>query len=424
MTNARSDAVEVTTLGSGVVVVTERMADVRSVTTGVWVDVGSRDETDTEAGSSHFLEHLAFKGTATRSARDIAETVDSMGGDMNAYTTKEYTAFHVRTLDEDAAEGLAILCDIVGAPSLRSDEVASEQRVILEEINMRADEPDELMHELLHEARFPGHPLGRDIAGSAATVSAMSADTIRAFHIRTYVPGCVVVACAGLIDHEQVVAQVEATLALPVGPGRLDRCPPTVESERLRVGESDTEQIHLGLALGGLDRFHPDRYALGVVDHVLGGGMSSRLFQEIREERGLAYSVYSYRSPYADAGFMGIGLGTAPGHLLEVLDLVHKELERLCADGLTDDEISRAKRSIRGGSAMALEDTGSRMARIGRSQLLMGTVPTLDEVLALTEAVTREDCARVVEACLALPRTLAMVGPVEANLLVGHPVLG
>jgi len=424
MTNARSDAVRVTTLGSGVVVVTERMADVRSVTTGVWVDVGSRDETDAEAGSSHFLEHLAFKGTATRSARDIAETVDSMGGDMNAYTTKEYTAFHIRTLDEDAAEGLAILCDIVGAPSLRPDEVASEQRVILEEINMRADEPDELMHELLHEARFPEHPLGRDIAGNAETVSAMSADTIRAFHNRTYVPGCVVVACAGLIDHEQVVAQVQATLTLPVGTGRLDRSAPVVKSERLRVGESDTEQIHLALALGGLDRFHPDRFALGVVDHVLGGGMSSRLFQEIREARGLAYSVYSYRSPYADAGFLGIGLGTAPSHLLEVLDLVHKELERLRADGLTDDEISRAKRSIRGGSAMALEDTGSRMARIGRSQLLMGTVPTLDEVLALTEAVTLEDCARVVEACLALPRTMAMVGPVEATSLDGHPVLG
>ena len=424
MNSTRSDAVRVTTLGSGVVVVTERMPDVRSVTTGVWIDVGSRDEDDSEAGASLFLEHLAFKGTATRSAREIAETVDAMGGDMNAYTTKEYTAFHIRTLDEDAAEGLAILCDIVGAPSLRPDEVASEQRVILEEINMRADEPDELMHELLHEALYPGHPLGRDIAGSADTVSTMSAGTIRAFHQRTYVPGCVVVASAGQVDHDLVVAQVEGAMLLPDGVGRSARIGPGSPAERLRIGESDTEQVHLGLALGGVDRYHPLRFALGVVDHVLGGGMSSRLFQEIREARGLAYSVYSYRSPFADTGFTGVGLGTAPGHLLEVLDLVHKELERLRADGLTADEMLRAKRSIRGSSAMALEDTGSRMARIGRTQLLMGYVPTLDEVLALTEAVTLEDCAQVVELCLDQPRTLAMVGPVDADLLDGHPVLG
>ena len=424
MTTTRSDAVRVTTLGSGVVVVTERMADVRSVTTGVWVDVGSRDEADHEAGSSHFMEHLAFKGTATRTARGIAEAVDAMGGDMNAFTTKEYTAFHIRTLDEDAAEGLAILCDIVCAPALRPDEVASEKRVILEEINMRADEPDELVHELLHEARFPGHPLGRDIAGSHDTVSAMDADTIRAFHQRTYVPGSVVVASAGMVDHQAVVSYVEEHFHLPAEGGRGIRSAPAGEPQRLLVGESDTEQIHLALGLGGLDRSDPDRFALGVVDHVLGGGLSSRLFQEIRESRGLAYSVYSYRSPFADAGFMGIGLGTAPKHLEEVLGLLQIELERLRADGLHEDELVRAKKSIRGGSAMALEDTGSRMGRIGRTQLLHGHVPTLDDILSQTEAVTAADCARAIERVLAEPRSLALVGPVDATLLDGHPILG
>ncbi len=415
-----NELINTTVLSDGVIVVTEEMTGVRSVTMGVWIDVGSRDETPVQAGASHFLEHLAFKGTASLTAREIAESVDAMGGDMNAFTTKEYTAYHLRSLDDDAHEGLALLCDIVSSPAFRSDEVASEQRVILEEIAMRADEPDELCHELLHAARFPNHPLGRDIAGSVETVSKMTPALIREFHQSTYGPHSVVVAAAGSLRHNDVVKLVADHLQLPTDSGRVDRVGPTAIPVGLTASHDDTEQVHVALGLSGYSRSHGDRHAWGVVDHVLGGGLSSRLFQEIREARGLAYSVYSYRSPYEDTGFTGISFGTAPEHLDEVLDLVGVELERLRRDGVTDDELARCKRSLRGGTAMAMEDTGSRMSRLGRGQLLMGEVVSLDEVLARTDAVTKQDCHRVVEHILSGPRSLSVVGPVD---FAGHSIL-
>jgi predicted Zn-dependent peptidase len=415
-----NELIRTTVLDDGLIVVTEEMTGVRSVTMGVWVDVGSRDETPKQAGASHFLEHLAFKGTASLTAREIAERVDAMGGDMNAFTTKEYTAYHLRSLDEDSSEGLSLLCDIVSSPAFREDEVASEQRVILEEIAMRADEPDELCHELLHAARFPQHSLGRDIAGSVETVSAMTPSLISEFHKSTYGPHSMVVAAAGSLRHEDVVKLVADHLQLPADSGRIDRVGPTVLPAGLTTSHDDTEQVHVAIGLTGYARSHGDRYAWGVVDHVLGGGLSSRLFQEIREARGLAYSVYSYRAPYEDAGFTGISFGTAPEHLNEVLDLIVIELERLRVDGVTDDELARCKRSLRGGTAMAMEDTGSRMTRLGRGQLLMGEVTSLDDVLARTEAVTKQDCRRVIEHVLSGPRSLSIVGPVE---FTGHAIL-
>jgi predicted Zn-dependent peptidase len=414
------ERIQTTVLDDGVIVVTEQMDGVRSVTMGVWVDVGSRDETPAQAGASHFLEHLAFKGTESLSAREIAERVDAMGGDMNAFTTKEYTAFHLRSLDEDSSEGLSLLCDIVSNPAFREDEVASEKRVILEEIAMRADEPDELCHEQLHGARFPRHPLGRDIAGSAETVSTMSPTLIRDFHMSTYGPHSVVVAAAGSLEHNDVVKLVADRLQLPTDSGRIDRAGPCVRPESIVTSHDDTEQVHVAIALNGYARGHGDRHAWGVVDHVLGGGLSSRLFQEIREARGLAYSVYSYRAPYEDAGFTGISFGTAPEHLNEVLDLVAVELELLRTGGVSDAELARCKRSLRGGAAMAMEDTGSRMSRLGRGQLLMGEIVSLDEVLARTEAVTLPDCARVIDHVLSGPRTISVVGPVEFS---GHSLI-
>ncbi len=415
------ERIATTVLPDGVTVVTEEMEGVRSVTLGVWVDVGSRDERDGFAGASHFLEHLAFKGTDSMNARDIAERVDAMGGDMNAFTTKEYTAYHLRSLDEDSQEGLALICDIVSSPALRADEVASEQRVILEEIAMRADEPDELCHELLYGARFPNHPLGREIAGSAQSVSAMTPDMIRQFHSSNYGPDTTVVAAAGSIRHDDVVKLVADHLHLPTDSGRLDRVVPSATPGKVVTCQDDTEQVHVAIALNGYRRGHGDRYAWGVVDHVLGGGLSSRLFQEIRESRGLAYSVYSYRSTYDDAGFTGISFGTAPEHLTEVLDLVEAELRRLQQGGVLDSELVRCKKSLRGGTAMAMEDTGSRMTRLGRGQLLMGEVLSLDEVLARTEAVTLADCGRVIDHVLSGPRSISVVGPVEFS---GHSIVG
>jgi predicted Zn-dependent peptidase len=415
-----TDSIRTTVLDDGLTVVTEQMPGVRSVTMGVWVDVGSRDETPNEAGASHFLEHLAFKGTETLSAREIAERVDGMGGDMNAFTTKEYTAYHLRCLDEDADEGLGLLCDIVSKPALRDEEVDSEKRVILEEIAMRADEPDSLVHELMHEARFGIHPLGRDIAGSVETVSAMTPTMIGAFHGNTYRPGASVVAVAGKLDHDSVVALVSARMELPAKDARALRAAPTAIPARVTQMHDDTEQVHVSLALSGYERSHPDRYAWGLVDQVFGGGMSSRLFQEIREARGLTYSIYSYRAAYEDAGYTGIGFGTAPDHLTEVLDLVEIELAKLLQDGVSEAELARAKKSLRGGTAMAMEDTGSRMNRIGRSQLLTAEVLDLDEVLTRTDSVTRADCQRVIENIVVGPRTISVVGPVE---FTDHSVL-
>lgn len=415
-----SNTIRTTVLDDGLTVVTEQMDGVRSVTMGVWVDVGSRDETDAEAGASHFLEHLAFKGTETLTAREIAEQVDAMGGDMNAFTTKEYTAFHLRCLDEDASEGLGILCDIVSKPALREEEVESEQRVILEEIAMRADEPDSLVHELMHLARYGSHPLGRDIAGSVETVSAMTPAMIGAFHASTYRPGASVVAAAGALSHEEIVSLVKGRIALPAQGGRASRTAPTAVPERVTSAHDDTEQVHVSIALSGYERSHTDRFAWGLVDQVFGGGMSSRLFQEIRETRGLAYSIYSYRSAYEDAGYTGIGFGTAPEHLNEVLDLVEIELKRLVSEGISEPELARAKKSIRGGTAMAMEDTGSRMNRIGRSQLLTGEVLDLDAILARTDSVSLDDCRRVIEHIVAGPRTISLVGPVE---FTDHSVL-
>jgi predicted Zn-dependent peptidase len=414
------ERIQITELADGLTVVTERMDHVRSVMMGIWVDVGSRDESPQQAGASHFLEHLAFKGTASLTARDIAERVDAMGGDMNAFTTKEYTAYHLRCIDEDAEEALGILCDIVAAPSFRPDEVSSEQRVILEEIAMRADEPDELCHELLHAARFPGHPLGRDVAGSVETVSAMTPDSICAFHASNYGRQSTVVAAAGSLDHDRLTKLVHDQLHLPAEYGRADRTMPIATPQQIVTHEDDTEQVHVAIALPGYGRSHTDRHAWGVVDHVLGGGLSSRLFQEIRETRGLAYSVYSYRSPYEDAGFTGISFGTSPQHLTEVLDLIEQELHRLRADGIADAELARCKRSMRGGVAMAMEDTGSRMSRLGRGQLLMHEVVSLDELLARTEAVTKQDCQRVIEHMMCGPRTISVVGPVD---FTGHSLV-
>jgi predicted Zn-dependent peptidase len=403
-----------TQLDSGLRVVTEFLPGLRSVAVGYWVGTGSRDESDAVAGASHFLEHLLFKGTARRNAAEIAEAVESVGGDMNAFTGQEVTAFYMRMPDRHLATALDIMSDIVWSPALRSDEVESERQVILEEIHMRDDAPDDLVHEVFAGALFPGHPLGREIAGSDATIEAMTRDQIADYHALHYRPGNVVVAVAGNVDHDDVVAQVEA--ALPKGdrdrPARGDLAE-AKEPERYAVVDRPHEQAHVVLGTRALRRDDPDRYSLAVLDQVLGGGMSSRLFQEVREKRGLAYSVYSYRAAFQETGALAVYAGTAPERVHETLEIVHAELDRLVADGgITDKELNGAKGHLTGSLALSLESSSSRMHRIGRSELTMGEIPSLDEVVAAVEAVTHDDVARVIERVLAPgERTLAAVGP-------------
>ena len=402
-----------TTLDDGLTVVTERMADVRSVSIGFWVGTGSVDEPAAQAGASHFLEHLLFKGTDERSARSIALAVDSVGGDMNAFTTKEYTAFYVRLLADDAEMGVELLSDIMWSPAFRPDEFDSERQVILEEILMHADEPADLVHDVLAEALFPRHPLGREVLGDEDTVTAMTVDQVAAFHRHHYRPGNIVVAAAGAIDHDRVVAQLAARRAGPAGGGTPTREAPVHQALPRLTVERVTEQTHLAVAVPGPDRDDEDRHAMAIVEHVLGGGMSSRLFQSIREERGLAYSVYSYRLGYQGAGALAVYAGTSPAQSGQVLALIGEELDRVAEEGITAEEMEAARGHLRGATALGLEDSGARMSRLGHSQLVHGRVLSLEEIDRRLSGLQLDHVNEVARRWLSRPRTVATVGPPE-----------
>jgi predicted Zn-dependent peptidase len=409
-----------TRLPSGLRVVTEELPGLRSVTLGAWVGSGSRDEQGAEWGASHFLEHLLFKGTERLSARDIAEAIESVGGEMNAFTTHEQTVFYVRVPDTQLEPAFAVLADVLWHPAFRVDDVEAERRVILEEIGMRDDTPDDLVHDLFAAALFPEHPLGREVLGSEASIKAMDRDDIAAYHAAHYRPSNVVFAAAGNLTHERVLELVDARFPSTEGdrPGR-----PRTEANAPQptiVLNRDTEQTHVVTGMRTFAALDPDRYVLTVVNQVLGGGMSSRLFQEIRETRGLAYSVYSYQASFDDAGLLAIYAGTAPERVPETLAVIDGELDRLVAGGLSDDEIAGAKGHLVGSLAMSLETSASRMRRLGRSELVDGEIPSLEEVIARVEVVTADDVARVIERVFAdAPRSLAVVGPHSPSEFVG-----
>ena len=421
-----SGPVRLTRLPNGLRIVTEAMPELRSVAIGFWAGTGSRDEPEALAGASHFLEHLLFKGTAERSAQEIAEAVEAVGGEMNAFTTKEYTAYYVRILDESTDLALDILSDVVWAPAFRPDEVDCERQVILEEIRMHEDTPDELVHSIFSEALYPAQPVGREVLGDRDAIVAMSRDEIAGFHHHHYRAGNLVVAAAGNVDHDRIVEGIAARFTGGLG----DREPrPTAEirpAGAVRVRHRPTEQAHLVLGMPGLSRSDPDRWALSVLNHVVGGGMSSRLFQEVREKRGLAYSVYSYRSALQDSGTFAVYAGTSPERAPEVLSIIDAELDRLCADRcLAPAELERAKGHFKGQMALGLESSAARMERIGRSELTTGSVQSIDEMVDAIDAVTPDDIARAIDRVLAAgPRVLAAVGPVDADVLAERLSVG
>ena len=404
-----------TRLYNGIRVVTESMPQVSSVAAGFWVGTGSRDESARLAGASHFLEHLLFKGTPTRTAAEIAESVDAVGGDMNAFTTKEYTAFYVRLLAESLDLGLDILSDVMWDPAFRPDEVEAERQVIMEEILMHSDEPSDLVHDRLLEGLFPDHPLGRDVLGDEESIAAMHVDEIRSFHRHHYRPGNIVVAAAGQLVHDEVVDGVARRFRGDQGGEAPRRVAPGGPALPVVMTNRPTEQAHVVLGVPTFGRHDDDRFSLAVLDHVLGGGLSSRLFQEIRERRGLAYSVYSYRTSFDDAGVLAFYAGTAPGRAHEVLDRMVGELRKLTSEGVTEREVAVAKGHIRGETALSLEDSAARMSRVARSELLHGEVIDVDDVLAHVEAVTADDVDRVAARVLAAEPVLAVVGPFEAE---------
>lgn len=400
------------TLENGIRVVTEHMPGVRSVTVGFWVGVGSRDEPEELAGVTHFLEHLLFKGTEKRSALEIAEAMDAIGGDLNAFTTKEFTCYYARTLDEDLPLALDILTDITCQPAFPDDEVNVERGVILEEIRSHDDDPSEVAHELFYSTLWPMHPLGRPILGQAETITSLLKSEIASYFSGHYLPQNMVIAAAGNVDHERLTSVIAEKFAAISG-GRKSRLPvPELTDVSIGVIERPSEQAHVVYGMPGIGNRDPDRYALTVMNHILGGSMSSRLFQEIRERRGLAYTVYSYRSFYDEVGTFGIYAGTAPDRAREVIELIQFELEKLVESGVTIEELERAKGHVRGALALSNEDSGARMSRIGRSELVSDELLTIDDLVSCIDAVTQEDIARVTERIVGNGRrVLAVVGP-------------
>ncbi|MBA2364837.1 MAG: insulinase family protein [Actinobacteria bacterium] len=406
-----------TILPSGAVIVTEAMSEVRSVSIGLWFDVGSRDEPEEIAGTSHFLEHLLFKGTPSRSAKDIADAFDAVGGDVNAFTGKEYTCYYARVLDDDLGMAFDVLSDMVTSSSLDSQELESERNVILEEIAMHEDAPDELVHDLFYRAMWDGHPLGRPVLGFNETVGAVSRDQLEGYWRERYSAPNLVVAAAGNLDHDRIVELVADRFSEGVDGRKTLRAGIAPRPIRgVNVHRRPTEQAHIVMGTQGLHRSHEDRYVLAALDTVLGGGMSSRLFQEVREKRGLAYAVYSYSSMFADTGTFAVYAGTTPQNAHTVMDIITTELASVAANGITPQELERAKGHLRGALVLSSEDPGSRMNRLGRQQLALGEIMSLDELIARFEALEIEDLKRVAEEILGAGSPhITVVGPFDED---------
>ena len=409
-------------LPGGLRVVTEAMPGVRSASIGVWVGVGSRDESPALSGASHFLEHLLFNGTTDRSALDISVGLDEVGGEFNAFTAKEYTCFHARVLDEDLPLAVDVLGDMVTSSCIAADDVEAEREVILDEIAMHDDDPDDVVSNLYAEQAWGTSPVGRPIAGTARSITALTRAQIRRFYRSRYTPGTMVVAVAGNVHHTSVVDLVREAFSRS---GFLDdhdvRPDPVRRSARPRrsspgdvVVRRPFEQANLVLGVNGLVRTDGRRYALGVLNAALGGGTSSRLFQEVREKRGLAYSVYSYASHYADAGMVGVAVGALPGKVSEVLGVVRAELATLADQGITAEELRRGQGQLRGGLVLSLEESGARMSRIAKADLLYDELPSIDEVLRRVADVTLEDVNALARSLFGQRQTLAIVGPFDA----------
>ena len=407
-----------TVLPGGLRVVTEAMPGVRSASVGIWVPVGSRDETPALAGTSHFLEHLLFKGTTHRSALDIASAMDAVGGEFNAFTEKEHTCSYATVLDRDLPLALDIVGDVVLDATVTAQDVDVERGVVLEEIAMRDDDPADLVHDEFAAALFGDVPLGRPILGTEESIQALTRRQIHGYYRRRYAPESMVVSVAGNVEHNEVVRLVRRSFA-----DRLDTAREVAQPRPARPGPvpspirpvlvraDDTEQANVVLGGHGVSRHDPRRFAVGVLSSALGGGMSSRLFQRIREERGLAYSVYTFSSGYADAGMFGVYAGCQPGKTDEVLALIRGELDAAARGELSDAEIERGKGQMRGATVLGLEDAGSRMTRIGKSEIAYGDVIGVDELLARIDEVTPADVAAAAADLLNRPRCLTVVGP-------------
>ncbi|GGD17977.1 M16 family metallopeptidase [Nocardioides daphniae] len=407
-----------TLLPGGLRVVTEQMAGVRSASVGVWIAVGSRDEEGALHGASHFLEHLLFKGTRERSAMDISVALDEVGGEFNAFTAKEYTCFHARVLDTDMELAVDVIGDMVTNSLITDEDVEAEREVILDEIAMHDDDPDDVVHNLFALQAWGDSPLGRPIAGSVESIEAMTREQVVDFYEAHYRPATMVVTVAGNVDHDAVVSATAAAFdrngflectGTPVVPTITDVADPVVPGSRAVTRA--LEQVNLVLGVRGLTRNDPRRFVLGVLNTVLGGGTSSRLFQEVREKRGLAYSVYSFASHHDVAGLVGVGVACLPAKVDDTLAVVRAELARLARDGISPEELARGKGQLRGGLVLGMEDSAARMSRLGKAELVYDGLMSIDEVIEAIDAVTVEQVNALAAELFTQPEVLATVGP-------------
>jgi predicted Zn-dependent peptidase len=412
-----------TVLPGGLRVITESLPAVRSAAFGIWAGVGSRDEDLAHAGATHYLEHLLFKGTSRRSALDISAAMDAVGGELNAFTAKEYTCYYARVLDADLPLAIDVLADMVTSSLIEPKDVDAERGVILEEIAMNEDDPSDTVHEAFAAQLFGDTPLGRPILGSVDSINSITRGQIAEHYAARYGPENLVVAASGSLDHDEVVELTRTAFAHRVLTGSADPVPPRLAAAGdgvsaatgvgVRLVSRGIEQANLVLGCGALARTDQRRFALGVLNAALGGGMSSRLFQEVREKRGLAYSVYSFSSQHADTGMWGVYAGCLPAKADEVLSICRDEIDKVVSGGLTDAELDRGKGQLRGSIVLGLEDPSSRMSRLGKSELVYPRLEPVEEILAAIEAVSHDDVREVAAAVLARPKALAVVGPFD-----------
>ncbi len=403
-------SVEITRLSTGLAVVTDTMPHLESASLGVWVGAGSRDERPDEHGISHLLEHMAFKGTARRTARQIAEEIEAVGGDLNAGTASESTAYYARVLRADVPLALDVLSDILSTPSFDAEELRREQNVIVQEIGASEDDPDDLVWERLQAIAFPDQPIGRSILGTRETVRSFDRTRLAAYLSRNYRAPRMVVAAAGAVDHRSVVEEAERRLASFAGPAG-----PAPEPARFiggaHIEPSDLEQVHVALAMQGLSQRDPNLFSLQVFTVVLGGGMSSRLFQEVREVRGLCYAIHAFHAPYSDTGMFGLYAGTDDTDLAELMKVIAEQINAT-AETITEAEVARAKAQMKAGLLMALESTGARTEQLARQMLVWGRPIPLAEIVERVEAVTVESARAAGSAMIARGQpAVAALGP-------------
>jgi predicted Zn-dependent peptidase len=407
-----------TRLDNGIRVITEHIPHVRSVTIGFWFKAGSRDEDIDSNGVSHFIEHMVFKGTKSRSARQIAETIDASGGQLNAFTSKEHTCYYARVLDDHMELAVEILSDMVLNSQFSTVELEKEKCVILEEIHSYEDTPDELVHDMFAEAALTGHVLGKGILGSAATISSLTREQLLDYMHTHYTAENLVVAAAGNVLHDQVVATVERYLACLSGrPASVNLNSEVTHSHDV-VRFKDSELIHMCIGSHGYNRNCPQQYAIFVLDMAIGGGMSSRLFQELREERGLVYNVYSYHTLFQDVGLLATYTGCSPQNLNSVLDIIRAEFADIEAKGIKPGELHRAKEQLKGSLMLSLESTANRMSRLAKAELFQETLYSPDEMIAKINAVQPDEVQQVARRLLNNNNMVyAAIGPITVEEL-------